>query len=321
MEFRSASFVIVGVLGFIFWIVGTFNIFKKAEVYYPNGKGKRTLLWGKAIHFILGLLAWFFISFALMGPRESKGSIQGKIEINDILLVLDVSRSMLATDFQPNRLEVAKNKIIEFVRLRPTDRIGVIIFGNHVFTWLPLTRDPELVKKMVKEVKVGFLGGGTNIGDAIGLAIARAAQSLAKNKVVILLTDGVANVGSIGPLQAAEEAAKKKLKIYTIGIGGKHNKKVLQLNPGGRYQKIPGGSVDLETLEKISEITNGKSFFANDSSALKRIFDEIQQLEKTEVNVSSRVVYQENYLFYLTIGVLLLMVSEMFRRMVLREVL
>ena len=318
MEFRSAGFVIAGILGFLFWVVGTFGVFKRAEIYYPAGKGK-TILWGKIVHFLLGLLAWIFISFSLMGPRESKGRVQGKIEINDILLVLDVSRSMLATDFRPNRLEVAKNKIIEFVSLRPTDRIGVIIFGNHVFTWLPLTRDPELVRKMVKEVKVGFLGGGTNIGDAIGLAIARAAQSVAKNKVVILLTDGVANVGSMGPLQAAEEAAKSKLKVYTIGIGGQHEKKVLQLNPGGRYQKIPGGSVDLETLEKISKITNGKSFFANDSSALKRIFDEIQQLEKTDVNVSSRVVYQENYLFYLTVGALLLMISELFRRVFMRE--
>ena len=318
MEFRSVGFVVMGILGFLFWIVGTFNIFKKAEVYFPNRKGT-TFSLGKVIHFLLGLLAWFFISFSLMGPREPKGSIQGKVEVNDVLLVLDVSRSMLATDFRPNRLEVAKKKIIEFVELRPTDRIGIIIFGNHVFTWLPLTRDPDLVRKMVKEVKVGFLGGGTNMGDAIGLAIARAARSLAKNKVIILLTDGVANVGSMGPLQAAEEAAKKKLKIYTIGIGGKHDKKVLQLNPGGRYQKIPGGSVDLETLEKISKITNGKSFFANDSSALKRIFDEIQRLEKTEVNVNSRVVYQEKYLFYLAMGVFLLVVSEMFRRIFLRE--
>ena len=175
------------------------------------------------------------------------------------------------------------------------------------------------MKKMVKEINVGFLGGGTNIGDAIGLAIARASQSLTKNKVVILLTDGVANVGSMGPLQAAEEAAKKKLKIYTIGIGGKHNKKVLQLNPGAQYQKIPGGSVDLETLEKISKITKGKNFFANDASALKRIFEEIQQLEKTEINVSSQIVYKEKYLFYLTIGVFLLMLSEIVRRILLRE--
>ena len=319
MEFRSAGFIIIGVLGLLFWLAGTFNIVKKADIYFPARKG-RSLLWGKSVHFLLGLLAWIFMSYALMGPREPKGSIEGKIEVNDILLVMDVSRSMLATDFRPNRLEVAKRKIIEFVELRPTDRIGIIIFGNNVFTLLPLTRDPALVKKMIGDIKVGFLGGGTNMGDAIGLAIARAAQSLAKNKVVILLTDGVANVGSMSPLQAAEEAAKKKLKIYTIGIGGKHNKKVLQLNPGGRYQKIPGGSVDLETLEKISKITNGKSFFAGDSSALKRIFTEIQQLEKTEVKVSSRVVYRENYLFYLAIGVFLLVISEIFKRIFLRVV-
>ena len=318
MEFRSDAFVIIGILGFIFWLIGNFNIFKKAEIYFPDRKGK-TFLWSKFTRFLLGLLAWILISFSLMGPREPTGSIQGKSEVNDIFLVLDVSRSMLATDFHPNRLEVAKNKIVEFVELRPTDRVGIIIFGNNVFTLLPLTRDPELVKKMVKDINVGFLGGGTNIGDAIGLAIARASQSLTKNKVIILLTDGVANVGSMGPLQAAEEAAKKKLKIYTIGIGGRQNRKVLRLNPGAQYQKIPGGSVDLETLKKISQITNGKSFFADDASALKRIFTEIQQLEKTEINVSSKIIYQENYLFYLTIGVLILMISEISRRILLRE--
>ena len=318
MEFRSESFVIVGILGFIFWLVGNFNFFKKAEIYY-SGQKNRPFSWRKIVQFFFGLLGWILISFALMGPREPTGSIQGKSEVNDIFLVLDVSRSMLATDFRPNRLEVAKNKIIEFVKLRPTDRIGIIIFGNHAFTLLPLSQDIELVKKMVKKIKVGFLGGGTNMGDAIGLAIARASQSLTENKVVILLTDGVANVGSMGPLQAAEEAAKKNLKIYTIGIGGQHNKKVLRLNPGGKYQKIPGGSVDLETLDKISQITKGKSFFAKDSSALKRIFFEIQQLEKTEINVNSRIVYKENYLFYLAWGIFLLMVSEILRRVFLRE--
>ena len=318
MEFRSEAFVIVGILGFVFWLMGNFNVFKKAEIYYPNHKNK-SFPWSKIIQFILGALAWALISFSLMGPREPTGNIQEKSEVNDIFLVVDVSRSMLATDFAPNRLEVAKKKIAEFIKLRPTDRVGIIIFGSNVFTLLPLTRDMELIKKMVKNIKVGFLGGGTNMGDAIGLAIARASQSLTENKVVILLTDGVANVGSIEPLQAAEEAAKKNLKIYTIGIGGKHNNKVLKLNPGGQYQKIPGGSVDLETLEKISQITRGKSFFAKDSSALERIFFEIQQLEKTEIEASSIVVYQENYIFYLAWGIFLLMLSEILKRTLFRE--
>ena len=321
MEFRTAEFIIIGILGFSFWVVGSVNVFKKAELYYPGHK-KTLLPWGKILYFIIGLTAWVFISFSLMGPREPLGTIKGKTEVNDIFMVLDISRSMMARDFQPNRLEVAKEKIIEFVGLRPTDRIGVIIFGNKVFTLLPLTQDIELVRKVVSginEKKMGFLGGGTNMGDAIGLSVARAAKSFTKNKVIVLLTDGVANVGNLNPIQAAEEAAEKKLKIYTIGIGRKENNKVLKLTPGGRYQKIPGGSVDLETLEKISQITGAKSFFADDASALKRVFDEIQQLEKTEIDTSLRVVYRENYLPYLSMGVFFLILSEIFRRFILRE--
>ena len=114
MEFRSEAFIVIGVLGFIFWLIGNFNIFKKAEIYFPRQKSKM-FFWSKTVQFLVGLAAWVLISFALMGPREPIGSIEGKSEVNDIFLVIDVSRSMLATDFRPNRLEVAKKRLLNLL--------------------------------------------------------------------------------------------------------------------------------------------------------------------------------------------------------------
>ena len=122
---------------------------------------------------------------------------------------------MLATDFKPNRLEVAKQKISDFVALRPKDRIGIVMFSEKAFTLLPLSTDLELIQEIISEIKVGFLGSGTNIGDALALGVARAAQSLTKNKVIVLLTDGVSNVGVMTPEQATREAAEKNIKTYT----------------------------------------------------------------------------------------------------------
>lgn len=316
MEYRTVEFAIFGVLGFLFWAVGYFNLFKKAEIYLPY-KGIPSISLWRGINFILGTVAWLLLTFALMGPREPAGFIKGKTEANDIFLVVDTSASMLAQDFQPNRLAVAKNKIREFVALRPTDRIGIIMFGEKVLTLLPLSTDINLINKMVEGIRAGRLGSGTNIGDALGLAVGRASHSQAKNKVIILLTDGVANIGTMTPMQAAESAKEQNVKIYTIGIGHVKNKKVLYR--GGRYQNIPGGSVDLKTLDMIAKTTGAQSFFAQDAGALRRVFDDIQKLEKTGIEVSGRVVYKEKYLFYLISGVLLLLISDLSRRMFLRE--
>src|SRR5690606_10237543 len=130
---------------------------------------------------------WCLISFALTGPRKPLKYLPGDTEVNDIYLVLDISKSMDAIDLEPNRLEVAKIKLREFAALRPTDRVGLIIFAEKVFTLLPLTTDPQLVDKMLSEVQTDMLGSGTNIGDALALAVARAHKSETKNKVIILL--------------------------------------------------------------------------------------------------------------------------------------
>lgn len=311
-----------GILGLVFWTIGYFYAFKKPEIFFPKGRKAKKKLKGRIAIYIIGLVGWVLISFSLAGPRKAQGFANNSIEVNDIFFVVDVSRSMLANDFKPNRLEASKEKILEFIKMRPTDRIGIIMFSEKAFTLLPLTTDLKLINQIVSEIKVGFLGGGTNIGDALGLAVGRAAQSVAKNKVIILLTDGVSNVGFMTPLQAAEEAKKQKVKVYTIGVGGKRDAKI----PSGkgvfgrvRYQNIPGGSIDIKTLDEIAETTGGKSYVAQDDEALRNVLTDIERLEKTEVEVGSRIIYKELYYRYLFLGLIFLSLAELFRKIILRE--
>ena len=323
MQFSNEYRILWAVLGFIIWSMEFWRLFQKPVLYFHSKKTVNSFYFSRLSLYVCGLIAWMFLAVSLMGPREPQGTSKIKMDVTDIFFVVDVSRSMLAEDFRPNRLEAAKEKIREFILMRPADRIGIIMFSERIFTLLPLSTDLDLIKNMLEEIKTGFLGSGTNIGDAIGLAVARAAQSTAKSKVVILLTDGVSNVGSITPLQAAEKAKELKVKIYTIGMGGDKDARI----PVGksvfgqmRYQNIPGGSIDMETLEKISQITHAKNYQARDSSSLRKILLEIQRLEKTQIDLNERIVYKELYYKYLFIGVLLLFLVEIGRRGFLREV-
>jgi Ca-activated chloride channel family protein len=321
MEFKSIHLAIFGLVGLIFWIFNYFYFFKKAEIVFPKKFGRNGLGILRGFLFIIGFLGWIFITFSLLGPRKPLGFAKNNIEVNDIFFVVDVSRSMLANDFQPNRLEAAKRKILEFVDLRPSDRIGIIMFSEKAFTLLPLSTDLELIKRMVSEIKVGFLGSGTNIGDALGLAVGRGSQSLAKNKIAILLTDGVSNVGSMTPIQAAELARDQGIKVYTIGVGGRDDAQIpLGSNRLGQFQNIPGGSIDLKTLEQISKITNAKTYLARNEKALREVLSDIGNLERTEIETHGKIIYEELYFKYLFFGVLMLILVEMARNLVIKEI-
>lgn len=323
IEFATLLNSLWGILGLVIWSFSFFYLFKKPELLLPSSELEKTSISKRILVWIIGAIGWLFISYSLTQPRLPQGFAKNKIEVNDIFFVVDVSRSMLADDFRPNRLEVAKDKITDFVGLRPTDRIGLIMFSERAFTLLPLSTDLKLIKQMVSEIDVGgMLGSGTNIGDALGLAVARGAQSLAKSKVIILLTDGVSNVGFLTPVQAAEEAKKQGIKVYTIGIGGKGDAKI----PYGksifgrqRYQNIPGGSIDFKTLKKIADITNGKSFEAQDEKALSDVLNEIEKLEKSEIDTSAKIIYKELFLRFLSIGVALVMIASLLRKYLLKE--
>lgn len=324
MEYKSPLFLWLGVIAALFWTLDYWKFFLRSPLFFPQQVTKS--LWIRKVFrvflFVIGLVGWAYLSYALMQPRKPQKFTPSNIEINDIILCIDVSRSMLADDIKPNRLEVAKERIREFARMRPTDRISVVIFSEKVFTLLPLTTDPSLVDQVLSEISIGYLGSGTNIGDGLALSVARAVSSETKNKVIILLTDGVANVGTMTPMQAAEEARKFNIKVYTIGLGTDDDARIPVGNGimGTQYQLIPGGSIDYKVLKEISDLTGAKFYPAKSDGALKEILDDIQKLEKTEIKVNHKIVYDEQFYSYLLMGVCLIFGVEFIRRLILRDV-
>ena len=324
MEFFDRQAIYFGIAGMLFWLIDYFKVFKKSEIQLPPTVNTQTgiLNIGKWALAIVGIISWCFITYSLMGPREPMGRTNTQKEMNDIYFVVDVSRSMIAEDFPPNRIEAAKDRIREFVKLSPVDRIGIILFADQVYTQIPATTDLGLVERSIKDIRIGPLGSGTNIGDALGLAIARSTSSIAENKAVVLLTDGASNVGLLSPTQAAEKAKDLGIRIYTIGIGGDPNAQLpIGRDARGRkrYQQMPGGSMDFKTLEDIAKISGGRSFAAGNNEALSDVLSEIQKLEKRKIDIQGRVVYKELYWIYLVIGLSILLFVEVLRRFALRE--
>ncbi len=324
MEYKYPHFLWIGVVAALLWTLDYWKVFLRAQLYFPQQK--HSFFWWKKITrillFFVGIAGWAYLSYSLMQPRKPHKYSPSNIEVNDIVLCIDVSRSMLAEDIKPNRLEAAKEKIREFASLRPTDRISIVIFSEKVFTLLPLTTDPSLVDQVLREISIGYLGSGTNIGDGLALSVARAVNSETKNKVIVLLTDGVANVGTLTPIQAAEEAKKYGIKVYTIGLGTDEDARIPVGSGifGTQYQKIPGGSIDYKTLKEISDMTGGKFYPAKSEGALKEILYDIQKLEKTEIKVNHQIVYDEQYYQFLLWGVGLLFAAEVLRRLLLKDV-
>lgn len=323
-EYAHPLWALFALAGLVFWLWGFFNWFKKPQIFLPKKYKVGSFSILRIVFFITGALAWAYLAIALAGPRRPLGNQEDKINVKDIYVVVDLSRSMLAEDMPPNRFESAKKQVHDFVNLFNLDRIGVIVFAEKVFTLLPLTTDTKIISKMVNSIQMGPLGDGTNIGDALALGTARLLESEAKSKIIVLLTDGVANVGTMTPMQAAELAKENKIKIYTIGIGGDENARI---PIGGRnvfgvqrYQTIPGGSIDIKTMKEISEMTGGKSYLAKNNDTLRKVLDEINRLERTEViKMQGKVVYEELYYQYLVWAAFLFLISELGRRYLGRE--
>ena len=217
-----------------------------------------------------------------------------KIEVVHIILVLDISSSMLAEDFKPNRLEAVKNTAKTFIENRKGDRIGLLVFAGETFIQCPLTIDTDVLTNLLKDVTVAEQEyDGTAIGMAIANAINRLRNSDAKSKVMILLSDGSNNAGELDPLTAAEMANEFDIKIYTIGAGT--NQSVTYIPNRGYIRN----EVDEETLQAIAKQTNGHYFRANNIGRLKRIYEEIDQLERSEIEVKTYTRYQDLYGWFL----------------------
>ena len=244
---------------------------------------------------VLRLIAVALLIVAIARPRSSSNVSRTDAEGIDIVLALDVSTSMLARDFNPDRIEAAKNIAIEFISQRPSDRIGVVVFAGESYTQSPLTTDRATLINLIKEIECGLIDDGTAIGNGLANAVARLKDSQAKSRVVILLTDGVNNRGEIAPLTAAEIARTYGVRVYTIGVGAMGTAPYPVMTPFGvQVRNIPV-EIDEELLEQIAEQTGGSYFRATDNTKLMQIYGEINEMEKVKITVDSFPVYTEEF--------------------------
>ncbi len=269
--------------------------------------------------FVLRMLALLFLIVALARPQNFSAGQNINAEGIDIAITLDISGSMMAEDFKPNRLEAAKNVIDKFISARTTDRIGLVIFSREAFTQCPLTIDYSVLRNLLADIKTGMIEDGTAIGNGIANAINRLKDSDAKSKVIILLTDGVNNAGEVDPLSAAEIAAKYGIRIYTIGVGTKGEAPYPVQTPFGvRYQMMPV-EIDEALLKKISDITGGQYFRATDNRTLEEIYNKIDKMEKTKIEIMSYRNAKELYVDWLALGFLFVILELAASRTILRK--
>jgi len=270
---------------------------------------------------ILRSLAIAALILALARPQSSLSWQNSTTEGIDIMIASDISGSMLAEDFQPNRLEAGKNIAIDFIRNRPDDRIGLVIFSGESFTQCPLTIDHDVLINLYADVKYGMIDDGTAIGMGLATAVNRLKGSEAKSKVIILLTDGSNNMGSIPPLTAAEIAKDFGIRVYTVGIGTHGFAPYPVQTPFGvQYQKIPV-DVDEGTLTKIANATGGKYFRATDNQTLRNIYDQIDKLEKAKIDVTQFHKKTELFFPFALIALFLLSMEFILKNTLLRGAL
>ncbi len=277
--------------------------------------------WLRAIPVLLYSLALVFIVVALARPQQGRQFQEVETQGIDIMVCLDISGSMKAEDFSPrNRLNVAKERAKEFVAKRDGDRIGLVVFAAMSLTQCPLTLDRNVLNGLIDRIDFGLLEDGTAIGMGLGSAVARLRRSKAKDKVIILLTDGVNNTGDIDPLTAAQTAASFGVKIYTIGVGSKGEVPYPVQDPvfGRRYARVKI-ELDTETLQRIADVTGGRSFLATDAEGLKLIYDEIDRMEPTTFKVKRHTVYNERAGTPLLLAVLLMTAGALTATVLLRR--
>ncbi|HVN47845.1 MAG TPA: VWA domain-containing protein [Bacteroidota bacterium] len=260
--------------------------------------------------FALRLLAIAFFIVALARPQSISSKENLSTEGIDIVLELDLSGSMLAEDFTPNRIEAAKQVASEFIDGRTNDRIGLVVFAAESFTQCPLTADYPVLKNLLHDVKFGMIDDGTAIGLAIANGVNRLKDSKAKSKVMILLTDGVNNRGEIDPITAARVAATYGVRIYTVGVGAQGEAPYPVQTPFGIRRQMIQADLDEKALTTISDMTGGKYFRATDNRTLKAIYKEIDHLEKTRMEVTAYKRYYDLYASWMLFG-LIAMVGEL----------
>lgn len=284
-------------------------------------KAPRTLrYWLRHVPFVLRLAALTVAIIALARPVVVNHQEETTTEGIDIVLAMDISGSMLARDFTPDRLSAAKQLATEFVAERTGDRISVVAFAGEAFTQCPLTSDQATVGTMLSRLRSGVVEDGTAIGNGLATAINRLRESGAKSKVVILLTDGVNNRGQISPIMAADIAKDLGIKVYTIGVGSRDKAPMPAYDPFGNITYVMADvEIDEELLRDIASKTSGEYFRASDNEALKAIYEQINEMEKSKVEITHYTSYEELYMGWLVIALLLLAAEFVVARVILNR--
>jgi Ca-activated chloride channel family protein len=313
--------LLIPAVGYWYW--------KKRDIHSPSlsfsslhifGSAPKTLK-EKLAHLPvwLRILAMAFIIIAAARPQSFSSGENVYTEGLDIVMLLDISGSMMSEDFKPNRVEAAKKVIDDFILGRTNDRIGLVIFSRDSFTQCPLTIDYSVLRNLLKEIHTGMIEDGTAIGNAIANGVNRLKDSKSKSKVMILLTDGVNNAGEIDPLTAAQIAQKFGIRIYTVGVGTIGQAPYPFQTPFGiRYQMVPV-EIDENILKQIAATTGGNYFRATDNNKLSEIYKEIDRLEKTRVEITSYRNAKELFYNWAFIGLFLLVVEITLSRTYLRR--
>lgn len=270
--------------------------------------------------FVIRVVAIALLIVALARPQSTESWENSSTEGIDIVMAIDVSTSMLARDLKPDRLEAAKDVAVKFIAGRPYDRIGLVVFSGESFTQCPLTTDHAVVTNLLRETQTGILEDGTAIGNGLATSVNRLKESDAISRVVILLTDGENNRGEIPPLTAAEIAKTFGIRVYTIGVGTEGTAPYPVQTPfGTRVQQVPV-KIDEATLESIAETTDGRYFRATDNESLKHIYEEIDQLEKSKIEVKEFSKKQEEFQPFALSALILLIIGILFKVSVFRNI-
>lgn len=310
----------------LLWYVFKHNQ-QTAELKISSIKGFKTSpsFWSKFRHllFALRLIALGLLITALARPRTVDVSTKTKTTRGiDIVMAIDVSASMLAKDLRPNRLEALKAVAADFINGRPNDRIGLVEYAGEAYTKTPITSDKSIVQRSLRDIKYNtIIEGGTAIGMGLATSVNRLKDSRAKSKVIILLTDGVNNSGFIDPKIASELAVEYGIKVYTIGLGTNGMAlSPISINPNGSFrygrQQV---QIDEALLEEIADVTGGKYFRATNNKKLAEIYDEINKLEKTEVEEKKYYNYEEKYRPFIVLAGLLLLIEILLRNTIFRS--
>jgi len=278
-------------------------------------------VWLRHLLFVIRMLVVALIIIVLARPQSSNQWEQVTTEGIDIVMCMDISGSMRAMDFKPNRLEASKNVGIEFVNARQNDRFGLVVFAGEAFTQCPMTTDRAVVANFLKEIDFGVIEDGTAIGMGLATAVNRVKESKASSKVIILLTDGVNNRGDVGPVTAAEIAASFGIRVYTIGVGTQGNAPIPVQDMFGRMvtRNMPV-EIDEEVLQKIAKTTDGTYFRATDNNKLREIYQQIDQMEKTRMDVKQFSRKKEEYFPFLLAALILLLSEVLLRYTLLRTI-